>query len=253
MGTISVSNATPSNAASVRSMRSRACTPKASERPADAVTAEAIDTILELHEENLRLREHATPKNTASIRSMRSRAGTPKASERPADAVAAEAIDTLRDLHEENLRLREENIEIREMSMATQSLADETVNLARSLSPVRKRPAESLSVFRSPPLSNGVTSAHNNPKLLGRLSSAPGSAASAIAGRTQCAALGRSDTDPFQPIGAVGPQVQRCCASLAQSNSSRPNEAVSTAAVALGRLNASPLGQRPTGLRHPMA
>merc|ERR1712014_154020 len=40
-----------------RSMRSRACTPKANERPGDLVAAEAIDALRKLREENLRLRE----------------------------------------------------------------------------------------------------------------------------------------------------------------------------------------------------
>merc|ERR1712048_404071 len=114
---------------------------------------------------------------------------------RSADNVAAEAIDTLRMLREENMRLREENVEIREVSMARQSLANEAMNLARSLSPLRKRPTQS------------TPKSGSDPRLLGQIASVPGSVASV------------GTADPFQPIGAVGPEVRRCCAALAQKNS----------------------------------
>merc|ERR1712048_38941 len=168
---------------------------------------------------------NATPKNATSNRSFRSRVCTPKASERPGDVVAAEAVEALKKLREENLRLREENIGIREVSMATQSLAKEAVNLARSSSPARNRsgPAQKLSVAKAPLLPGGAPDARGNPRLLARLSSAPSLASPANPNHVQCrTANGLSEPDSFRPIGSVGPEVQRCCASLAQSTS-QPN------------------------------
>merc|ERR1711988_1834844 len=142
--------------------------------------------------------------------------------------MGAEAIDALRKLREENLRLREENVEFREVSAASQCLAEEAVSLARSLSPVRNRPAQDLSGAKSP-------NALRNPRLIGRLVSSPNPVASSTAGsKPGGTPRAKSEAESFQPIGAVGPEVQRCCAALAQSKS----QGMLASATSFSRLNA---------------